>query len=174
MGDTAASFADGEGETSRDLLPLLFVRKGNRFSYQFVNMIEVDNAVCGFLLAYPASRMASLELRTGLHLLELLGFRKMVRFTQKMMTMMNVREAERGEYYISNIAVLPKFQGKGLGVQLMSFAERQACVSGLKRCSLIVDASNAVAIRFYERIGYKIVFSGTHKDLYHRMVKELT
>ena len=86
---------------------------------------------------------------------------------------MSIREAKRGEFYISNLAVQPEFQGRGFGTRLMSFAEEQARGSGLRRCALIVDAKNKNAIHFYQMIGYKIVFSGKHKSDYHRMVKDL-
>lgn len=171
MGEYAEFFA-GDAEPEK-LLAALFVRTGNRFSYSFGTVIESDSEAAGLLLAYPAAKMGSLDLGTGRHLLSLLGFRRMARLAWKMIPMTSVREAERGEFYVSTLAVRPAFQGRGFGARLMSCAEEQARGSGLKRCSLIVDARNEVALRLYQKIGYKIVFSGKHKSDYHRMVKEL-
>ncbi len=171
MGRTVDLFAeDGESEK---LLSALFVRAGNRFSHQFGAILEAEGKVVGLLLAYPAGRMPMLDLTTGLHLFLFLGFRKMLRLVQRMIPMMDVHEAERGEFYIGNVAVQPEFQGRGFGTRLISFAEEQARGSGLKRCSLIVDANNGTALHLYQKIGYRIVFSGKHKSDYHRMVKDL-
>lgn len=171
MGDFAELFSGGQDPET--LLAELFVRADNRFSCNFGTLIESNGEAAGLLLAYPAAKMRSLELNTGYHLFSLIGFRRMLRLAQKTFPFINVREAERGEFYISNVAVRPEFQGRGFGTRLMSCAEEQARGSGLKRCSLIVDAHNEVALRLYQKIGYKIAFSGKHKSDYHRMVKEL-
>ncbi len=176
MGKSADLFADVEsGWTSEKLISTLFACSSGRFSYQVGTMIEVDNSAIGLLMSYPASKMIVLDLITGRNLLSILGIRAMIHFTKRMSPMMNVHEVERGEYYISNVSVLPDFQGNGYGTRLLTFAEGQARKSNLKKCSLIVDEHNDGAIRLYQRLGYKIVFSGklNGESGYHRMVKEL-
>ena len=122
-----------------------------------------------------------LDLATGRNLLSILGFSAMQRLTQRMLPMTGVHEAERGEYYISNIAVLPDFQGRGHGKRLLTFAEEQARKLGLKKCSLVVNQHNEKAIPFYEHLGYQMVRSEKFKGRlaeteggYHRMVKEMS
>jgi len=94
--------------------------------------------------------------------------------------MTSAHEAERGEYYISNLGIHPDFQRRGYGGCLLTFAEEQARKLGLKKCSLIVHQHNENAIRLYQRFDYRIVYSDQFKGPldeaergYHRMVKEL-
>ena len=62
----------------------------------------------------------------------------------------DVRRAE-GVAWISTVAVLPEFQGRGIGGSLM-----QACevLIPVERVRLCVRPSNEVAIRLYEKLGY--------------------
>ncbi len=176
MGGSADLFSDVEsGWNSEKLIATLFAQDGGRFSYRVGTILEVDNDAVGLLISYSASKMTMLDLVTGRHLLSILGVRAMFRFTKRILRMMNVREAERGEYYISNVGVLPDFQGHGYGARLLIFSEEQARKLSLKKCSLIVDQHNNGAIRLYQRSGYKTVFSGklNGESGYHRMVKEL-
>ena len=176
MGGSADLFSDIEsGWTSEKLLAALFARSGGRFGYQVGTILIADDTAVGLLVSYPASKLTMLDLVTGRTLLSILGIRPTIRFAKRMSAMLNLREAERGEYYISNVGVLPDFQGNGYGARLLTLAEEQARKFGLKRCSLIVDQQNDGAIRLYQRFGYRIVFSGKldGESGYHRMVKEL-
>ncbi len=179
MRGLAECFA-ANGRASDQVVAGLFARDGNRFSYRFAEIVEVDQRVAGLLLAYPATKMSGMDLLMALHIVRLLGPRAAMAVFSRLMPMSNVREAERGEFYISNVGVLPEFQGRGYGERLMSFAEEQARASGLDKCSLNVDEKNEGAIHLYQRLGYKIVhsgkFSGRFAEIesgYHRMVKEL-
>jgi ribosomal protein S18 acetylase RimI-like enzyme len=181
MGGTAELFADGASRLSPEqLLAALFRRPGGRLSYQHGFILEADQAPLGLLISFPASGMTRLDLTMGANLLSTLGFPAMMRLTRRMLPMMKVREAERGEYYISNIAVHPDAQRRGYGALLLAFAEEQAGQLGLQKCSLIVNQHNADAIRLYQRFGYRIVHSGQYpgplaeiEGGYDRMVKDL-
>ena len=180
MGNTAQLLIDDEGGRSpADLLAALFLHRG-RFDYRLGTIMELDDAVAGLLVSFPASGLVMLDLLTGFSLLSLMGWRGVVRLRQRTLPLAFMREAERGEYYISNIGVLPEFQRRGCGTQLMAFAEEQARGRGLKRCSLIVDENNFGAVRLYRRLGYEIQNADRlQRDRnkmqkgYHRMVKEL-
>ena len=56
--------------------------------------------------------------------------------------------------YIDRIAVLPKLQGRGLGGQLLAFAEREASRLGLSSLRLFTKAAMASNLLFYQRRGY--------------------
>jgi ribosomal protein S18 acetylase RimI-like enzyme len=55
---------------------------------------------------------------------------------------------------ILSIAVLPEFQGIGLGEAMMQAAESAARVNGFHYMTLGVNVGNARAVAFYERIGW--------------------
>lgn len=59
-----------------------------------------------------------------------------------------------GTVYISGLVVVPKFQGKGIGRDVMH--KILADVSGAKRIELVTHPDNAVALRLYEQLGFSI------------------
>jgi ribosomal protein S18 acetylase RimI-like enzyme len=93
----------------------------------------------------------------------------------------SIKEAEDDEYFVAHLAVLPGFEGRGLGGQLLSHAESKAMEAGFARIALTVDLDNARAVSLYRRSGFQIVETHlfpTLKDKigyngFHRMVKDL-
>ncbi len=59
------------------------------------------------------------------------------------------------DLHITNIAVLPIWQSKGLGSYLLNYAGKIAQLNHLQRLTLEVRRSNAHARRLYEKIGFK-------------------
>lgn len=83
-------------------------------------------------------------------------------------------EAQKDEFYIFMLAVLPEYQNKGLGSKLLAFAEEQARAKNFSKISLLTSKNNVNAIRFYERNGYqKVVLFDRPPLNNYKMVKEL-
>lgn len=83
-----------------------------------------------------------------------------------------------GYGHIMSIAVDPSRRGLGIGKKLMEAVESRLSADGIKRFRLEVAVSNYVAIRMYERLGYKVVkvlrnYYPDGEDAYV-MVKNLT
>jgi ribosomal-protein-alanine N-acetyltransferase len=57
--------------------------------------------------------------------------------------------------YVVTLDVAPEFRREGLAQRLMSEAESQVVVAGVRWIQLHVFTGNEAAIRFYERIGYE-------------------
>jgi ribosomal protein S18 acetylase RimI-like enzyme len=162
-------------------LARLFQSDDHRFSWQLAWVIEAGGQPAGLLLSYPARLMNRLQLSLFRQMPTLFGWAGTLSLLQRSLPLLTAREAFADEYYLSNLGVLPAFQNRGLGAQLMAFAEEQARLLGLKKCSLAVDEHNHGAIRLYERLGYRIVFSqrfrgkvAQYESGYHRMVKILS
>lgn len=68
------------------------------------------------------------------------------------------------EGYITNIAVLPKYRGNGIGKALMKKLDDLARLEKLSFISLEVRVSNQNAISLYEKFGYKT--EGVRKGFY--------
>lgn len=68
------------------------------------------------------------------------------------------------EGYITNIAVLPEYQGMGVGNSLMKKLDDFAKLENLSFISLEVRVSNHKAISLYEKFGYKT--EGLRKNFY--------
>ena len=56
-----------------------------------------------------------------------------------------------------NIGVDPKFQGKGYGKKMMSFAEELAKNNKRDKMKLVTNVKNIQAVDFYKRIEYRII-----------------
>lgn len=70
----------------------------------------------------------------------------------------------RGELHVNNVSVAPEWRGAGLGRALMEFAEEFALKHGCFEIGLEVRATNVVAIRLYESLGFRQV--GLRKRYY--------
>lgn len=57
---------------------------------------------------------------------------------------------------IVNVAVAPAFQGRGLGVRLLTWAEEMARASGLKGTRLYTNALFTENLRLYAALGYRV------------------
>jgi ribosomal protein S18 acetylase RimI-like enzyme len=101
--------------------------------------------------------MKALEFPTAIQLLRVMGAVNLGRFIWRALPLMGVKEGEKDEYFISNIAVLPKYQGQGIGQLLLSHSERKARELGFQRIALTVDAENEGTKAYYKQRRYKIV-----------------
>ena len=67
-----------------------------------------------------------------------------------------VSTAEGGQAaWLEDMVVHPDLRGRGVGEQLLQTAVEQARAAGYKRITLLTDAVNERAIRFYGRAGFK-------------------
>jgi ribosomal protein S18 acetylase RimI-like enzyme len=69
-------------------------------------------------------------------------------------TVMVGYEGHRG--WINYLGVLPEYQGRGLGRELMDRAEAILAERGCAKINLQIRATNRKVIQFYERIGFKL------------------
>jgi len=175
------AFGNGSPAKTLEVLERLFVARNNRFNYEHAYLAEKGGSNAGLLLSHPAKIMARLDILTGAPLLKILGVGEMLRLVFRLLPLAGSREAEKDEYYISDLAVFPQFQGQGIGTRLLTFAEGQAVKHGLQKCSLIVAQHNDAARQLYLRLGYRIVETVTYSHLqqrcgergYQRMMKVL-
>lgn len=175
------TFGNGNPAKTLDVLERLFIAGSNRFSHKHAFMAEKGGSVAGLLLAHPAKIITRLDLLTGRPMLRILGLGEALRLLVRFLPLAGGREAERDEYYVSDLAVFPQFQGQGIGTRLLAFAEEQAARYGLGKCSLIVALQNDAARQLYLRLGYRIVETVTYSRLqqrcgergYQRMMKVL-
>jgi ribosomal-protein-alanine N-acetyltransferase len=74
------------------------------------------------------------------------------------------------EIHINNVAVLPQYRGRGVGTALMQHVLVEARRLGAARATLEVRASNAQALRLYERLGFYI--AATRRNYYNHPVED--
>ncbi|PIZ26208.1 MAG: hypothetical protein COY47_01775 [Chloroflexi bacterium CG_4_10_14_0_8_um_filter_57_5] len=175
------TFGNGNPAKTLDVLERLFIAGSNRFGQEHAFIAEKNGNIAGLLLAHPAKIMTRLDLLTGRPMLRILGLGEVLRLLVRLLPLAGGREAERDEYYVSDLAVLPQFQGQGIGTRLLAFAEQRAAGHGLRKCSLIVALHNDAARQLYLRLGYRIVETVAYSRVqqrcgergYQRMVKVL-
>jgi len=175
------TFGNGSPAKTLEVLERLFVAGKHRFSYEHAFLAEKGGNVAGLLLSHPAKIMTRLDLLTARPLLGIMGVGEVLRLFFRLLPLAGGREAEKDEYYISDLAVLPQFQGQGIGTRLLAFAEEQAAGHGLRKCSLTVALHNDAARQLYLRLGYRIVETVTYSRVqqrcgergYQRMMKVL-
>jgi ribosomal protein S18 acetylase RimI-like enzyme len=171
----------GDPQKAKTTLARLFSQRQNRFSYQFADIAEVDGQVAGLVLSYPSEIMKGLEIPMALQLLRIFGLLEFIHFVRNALPLSNIKEAGAGEHFINNVAVLPDFQGQGIGSQLLTFVERKAKTAGLGQSSLCVEIENVKARSLYERLGYSVIDTIKFERLsrvigyngFHRMIKVL-
>jgi ribosomal protein S18 acetylase RimI-like enzyme len=61
-----------------------------------------------------------------------------------------------GEIEIKNMAVLPEYQGSGIGRTLIAEAVRRSSDEGLSRMLVATAAADVGALRFYQRSGFRL------------------
>ena len=174
-------FGAGDPARARDLLGRLFRLESNRFSYRFADVATLSGQTTGLLISYSGRVMRSLDLQMAVELLRQSGFVDFARFMGRVLPVAGVREAEDDEYFISNVAVLPERQGRGIGTKLLSRAEDKAREQGFRKLSLTVDTKNERARALYARIGFAVTHTVHVEALrkrfgyagLHRMIKVL-
>ena len=176
MGSLADYLFNQDIPSIEKALAALFSRNAGRFGYQLTAIAESNGEPVGMLVACEGAKLNRANLKTFPHIFPVLGFKHAPGFIFRGVTLPGGAEAEKDEYYLCNLAVVPSAQGRGFGSQLLQHAEQTARSHGLSKCSLIVGSHNDGAHRLYERTGYRVVESvPDHNEVpgYYRMVKTL-
>ena len=74
------------------------------------------------------------------------------------------------EMHINNLAIDPRWRGRGLGRALLRGAMAASARRGIRRATLEVRRSNTAALRLYESEGFAIV--GVRPDYYSHPVED--
>lgn len=74
------------------------------------------------------------------------------------------------EIHINNVAILPAYRGRGFGTRLMRRVLTEGLRLGAERATLEVRASNGLARRFYEGLGFKS--TAVRKNYYTNPVED--
>jgi ribosomal protein S18 acetylase RimI-like enzyme len=180
MGVLADHLFDDVRKPMDEILEGLYRFEGNRYSWSKTDIAEWDGESVGMIISFPGKETLHRNLATGSGLLKLCNFFDVLRLAVRALSMGGGLETKRDEYYIANLAVLPQYQGRGIGSGLLLHAEEKAKKAGIQKCSLIVDTEKPAARRLYEHRGYQVVYTKTFVGVvedpqagYYRLVKDL-
>lgn len=144
------------GPRARNFWKRAFRHPACLFSFEHTRFIEVEGEPAGMALAYDWETKRRQERRSTLLMLRQLKwdfFRQMPVMRQSGEIMARITE---GDFYLSNLAVYPRFRSLGYGARLMASIEESAIRSGSKRVVLDAEADKERTIQFYHRQGYRI------------------
>jgi ribosomal protein S18 acetylase RimI-like enzyme len=163
-----------------EILAGLYRFEANRYSWSRTDIAEWNGETVGMIISFPGGETLHRDIATGFGLFKLCNFFDVMRLGLRALSMGGGIETKRDEYYIANLAVLPQYQGRGIGSDLLAHVEGKAKKSRFHKCSLIVDTEKPAARRLYEHRGYQVVYTknfvGAAEDPqagYYRLVKEL-
>jgi ribosomal protein S18 acetylase RimI-like enzyme len=117
-------------------------REDGSFSYRNAVVAEEDGEVVALLLAYRLP-----EAGEGVNVAEV---------PELLRPLVELELLAPGTFYVNGLATLPAHQGRGLGSRLLNVANDLAAEAGCDVLSLEVFELNEVALRLYERHGYRI------------------
>lgn len=141
------------GDQTRKVLAELYLERENLFSHECCMFAKIDDCVAGMVLAYPSSYATRFRLRTGALLIKKVGILGIPRLLKVDRV---IGKHEKGEFYISNLAVYHDFRKKGLAQELLRYcfesAKRALCV----KVTLDVEEENEAAIRLYTKMGFQV------------------
>lgn len=128
-----------EGVDPMEVGKAAVLAEDGQFSHKVSYVIEADGAALGAMIAFRLPEVAPPPDPD----------------VPEVFRAVEALEAEAsGDWFINVIAVLPEARGLGLGAAMIAEAETQARAAGAPGLALIVAASNAGAVRFYQREGF--------------------
>jgi ribosomal protein S18 acetylase RimI-like enzyme len=174
-------FGADHADRATTVLGRLFRERSNLFSHQLADVVTLADTPVALVMASSWHTMQSLEIPTAYQLARAGGISGLIRMLIRSRPLLGVKEAEDDEYFVAHLAVLPAFEGQGLGRFLLSHAETKAVQAGFARIALTVEVDNERAVTLYLRSGFRIVETRTFPTLkekirydgFHRMVKAL-
>lgn len=163
-------------------LTTLLQRGGALFCREHTWVAVEGDTVVGAMVAYPPTiepEQGWAFLRYTLQGVGLL--RSIRRFCFQLAMAVITRGVRMDALYLASLAVDPKRRGAGIGALLLGALSREARESGCRAIEADVTLKNTQALRFYERVGFRVVARRRARLLrlflgftgYHRIRQEL-
>ena len=157
-----AQFGDallGLGDHQRQLAVLEAFWRGadNRFSHQLAEVALLDGEIAGLALTFGGSQSLALNFGFARRILKVYGLRQALRFGWLGLPMAGYTEVQRDEYLLSNLAVFPWAEGRGVGRYLLQRSDELAQAAGYRRITLTVELGNERARGLYLSHGYRVI-----------------
>jgi len=157
-----ARFGDallGLGDHQRQLAVLEAFWRGadNRFSHRLAELALLDGEIAGLALTFGGPQSLALNFGVARHILKVYSLRQALRFGWLGLHMAGYTEVKRDEYLLSNLAVFPWAERRGLGRHLLQRSDELARAAGYRRITLTVELGNERARGLYLSHGYRVI-----------------
>lgn len=155
----------GETEQTAVLTELehLFIREGNRISYENCLVEELDGKVVGISISYPGKDAYFLDQ----------AIKEYIKNKKGIVPMID-KEADETDFYIDTLSVNRAYRGQKIGTELLRASVKKGKEKGYKTVSLLVEQNNEKARKLYERQHFIYKKTVTvHNHLYDYLVKSV-
>ncbi|HNP74909.1 MAG TPA: GNAT family N-acetyltransferase [bacterium] len=146
-----------EQEKIFQLLKILFEKNKGIFSHKFAEVAEFDGKIVGLEVGYALKDKKVHQFFNDAYIIKRhnpIQVAKMIYRNYQIDKF--IKKLQPDSYYIANLAVMPEMQGKGIGGMLLENAFKKAKLKNYNNCFLDVSINNKLAIKFYEKYGFKI------------------
>jgi ribosomal protein S18 acetylase RimI-like enzyme len=150
------------------ILEQAFVMPQHAFSYEHVQILEVDHQPAGLVLGYPGSLKRKAEDQVRAVMAQIIPVQRVPRILVNLADLTRIKQdVEPQDYYILSLGIDPAFRSKGLGAALLRDTEELARD---RHCAYIccdVPYTNRKAQRWLNRHDYHITCSKTSHRFEH-------
>jgi len=119
--------------------------------------MQVDGKNAGMVVAYDWKANKKEQLRTTLLIIRCMGLKFFKQIRHMQWSAENLGRIDDGTYYIPVLGFYEEFRSRGLGMEILKFAQEQAVKAGAIKIELDAETYNKDAIRFYKRFGMREV-----------------
>jgi ribosomal protein S18 acetylase RimI-like enzyme len=158
-------FGFGDERRAQEALESFFMRPGNRFSFQFAEIVLLDDEPAGLLMTFDRRQMRASEWATAAHMLKIYNVKEIGLFVKRMLPFRDEENIPANELYIAHLAVEDKFRRQGIGWKLLEHAEQKARGKGFPKLSLLTEVENTAARALYEKFGFELTETILFPDL---------
>jgi len=169
-------------EAAQEILRQAFGELGHAFSYEFAQIVEVDDQPAGLVLGYPGTVKQRAEEQVQRVMAHILPLHRVPRILVNLADLSRIKQdVAPDDYFILSLCVAPEFRDRGLGTALLQDTELIARDLGCRAVCLDVAYTNLRAQSLLEGQGYQITCSKTSQRFatmtdaggLHRMQKSL-
>ncbi len=169
-------------EKSVDILRQAFGEPSHAFSYEFAQIVEVDDRVAGIILSYPGTTKRRAEENIQGIMAKILPLQRVPRILINLADLSRIKQDVKAQmYFILSLCIVPEYRNRGLGTALLNDTELTAKESGCTVMALDIAYTNTHAQRLFDRQNYHITCSKTSQRFtsmteaggLHRMEKVL-
>jgi ribosomal protein S18 acetylase RimI-like enzyme len=135
----------------------LFRYNDNIMSFTHTHFMRVDGRNAGMVVAYDWKANKKEQNKTTLLIVRHMGLKFFKQIRHMQWSAENLGRIDNGTYYIPVLGFYEEFRSRGLGMEILKFAQEQALKSGATKIELDAETYNKDAIRFYKRFGMQEV-----------------
>jgi len=162
-------FGFGQKERADRAIQDFFRLAGNRFSHQFTEFALVEDVIVGLLMTFDQRLMRRSMAVTAMQMLNVYRLGEISKFISRMLPYRKEEKIPSDEFYIAHLAVEERFRRRGIGLEMLAYAEKKARNRGLPKLSLLTEIENTAAQALYEKFGFEI----TETILFHEPMEEV-